>query len=183
MTGKPGTPTPYTPAGLIPEGDYGRVIIRHRDVPDPLPNPKGPPGQLIRAAININRDVLEFEFGHRRISAEAYTQGRIIQKALEIAGGSGQSQWSEGDKVDAASLVELAIARNIDRAMIATQVIDHCRWTLGKRQGPVVITCLREPLSWSDVAAKIGRPGSRGERYASTMFRDGLECLAENPFQ
>lgn len=176
-------PPTFVPDGLLPEGTHGRMDIRHRDVADPMPNSKGPPGQRIRVAGNINRDVLEYEFGFGRISEGAYFQGRILQQALEIKGGSGQSQWMEGDKVDAGSLVAMAIARNIDRATIANQAIAHCLVTLGIKQGPVVIACLRSPMTWPEVAASIGRPGPRGQRYASTMFRDGLEGLAEHPFK
>lgn len=170
---------PFIPDHLPREGHHGRKDLRYREVHDP--NEPLDTRKKIVVAVNINRDVLEFELGHGRITKQAYAQGRLLQTALELRGGSGQSQWSEGDKVDAGSLVALAIARNLDRARMAVSVIEHCHFTLGKRMGAHVVLCLREPRTWPDITALYGEQGERAERYYARLFRDGLECLAEHP--
>ena len=172
--------TLYVPQGLLPEGRHGQSDISHMDMDDPMPDPNRPAGgQKIKAAVNNRRDVLLFEYCNHRISDAAYLQGRILQQALVLRGGSGQSQWMEGDKVDAGSLVALAIARNIDVAKLANETIQHCRNTLGKHQGSHVVLCLRQPMQWQEVCARYGEAGPKAEAFYARLFRDGLEALAD----
>jgi hypothetical protein len=169
--------------GALPaEGEYGRIEIVHADVDNPTWEP-GHPDHLrkVTAAINSRRDVLEWEFGRKQISPAAYLQGRIIQQALEIRGGSGQAQWSEGDRVDAGSLVALAIAKNLDRANAATHVIRHCLRELGRLQGGRLVACLRQPATWETIAQAWGLSGRQAQQQIAWQFRQGLEHLAKNP--
>lgn len=166
---------------LTPEGDYGRVAVAHTLVPDPFPDPKGRPRQRIRVAVNFKRDVLEWEHKRGALSDGAYLQGRLIQQALEFQGGSGQSQWIQGDKVDAGSLVALAIARNLDRAKMAQNVIDHLHRELGRIDAAVIVLSLRQPGTWSELAQRWGRDHDDMRKELAWRFRRGLEHLAQRP--
>jgi hypothetical protein len=167
----------FRPDGLLHQGQHGRAHIVHMRVPDPMPDSKGPPGQQSIAAVNTKRDVLLFEYGRGKISEAAFAQGRLIQAALEIQGGSGASQWAEGDRVDAGSLVAWAIAKGIDRARAATGIIAVVHRELGKIDGAVVILSLRQPGTWSDMARAWGRDDADMRKELSARFRRGLEHL------
>jgi hypothetical protein len=103
----------------------------------------------------------------------------MIQQSLEYQGGSGAAQWNEGDRVDTGSLVAFAIARGIDRARAATQIIDTVHRELGKIDGAVIILSLRQPGSWEDMARKWGNPSHDMRKELASRFRQGLEHLAK----
>jgi hypothetical protein len=173
----------FRPDNLPKQGKHGRTQIVHMRVPDPMPDPKGPPGQQSIAAVNIKRDVLLYEFGRGRISEAAYLQGRLIQQALEYQGGGGGSQWAEGDRVDAGSLVAFAIARGIDRARAAVDIMTTVHRELGKLDAFVVIVALRQPGTWSELAEQWpfhdgGDPHNLRKMIAA-RFRQSLEAMGQ----
>jgi len=166
---------PYIPEGLVSEGSSGHKLIRHRVADDPM---EADSRKKIVVAVNIARDVLETEYGCGRITKSAYSVGLLIQAALEDRGGSGQAQWNEGDRIDAATTADLRIVSMLDKARTSVEIVDRMRMDLGILAGPVIEKALRTPGTWADLAAQFGRKGLRSEQFYAKVFREGLEALA-----
>lgn len=165
----------FVPDGVLPAGDYPTMTILREEVIDPLPHPDAPLRRSV-AARNIRNDILKQELAHNRISREAYNIGREYEEALLILGGSGQSQWLQGDRVDAGRRVELAVVAGMDRASRAVKTIERMDRAMGQFAGPVVRMALRERMTFGQIAVKFGRPDNAEWRnYFARVFRDALD--------
>ena len=148
-------------------------------VDDPIPDKDGRRGRVL-ATVNRRVDILELERSHGRLSARAYTVGRIVQAVFERARGPGAgSQWREGDRVDAVVAQELAIIRSIEGARRAQAYIARIRGAIGRIDANILQAVLGDRKSYADVSALRGRAGPRGAVYFASRFRDALEDLAE----
>jgi hypothetical protein len=147
-------------------------------VEDPIPDSQGRHGRVL-ATVNRRVDILELERSHRRISARAYTVGRIVQAVFERSrGSSASSQWGQGDRVDAEVAKELRIIRSIDNAHRVKEYVDSIRKAVGRIDANILQLVLGDGKTYADVAALRGRDGRQGTGYFAGRFRDALEDLA-----
>lgn len=169
---------PFRPDQLLPPGCYPTMTIVHDRVRDPHPHPDAPLRSIL-VARNIRFDILGTEHAHGRISDAALAVGREIEQALTILGGSGQSQWLQGDRIDPGRRVELAVVAGLDRADAALATMRRVNLTLGHLMGGIVMSVLRDRLTFAQVAARRGKHSQRDGLYIGRLFRDGLEAIAE----
>jgi len=167
----------FRPDQLLPVGRYPTMTIVHDRVRDPHPHPDTPLRSIV-VARNIKSDILGTEHAHGRISDAALAVGREIEQALTILGGSGQSQWLQGDRIDPGRRVELAVVAGLDRADAALATMRRVYRVAGMIMGDTVVDILRARLTFAEVAHKRGEPSTRGTQYVARLFRDGLEAMA-----
>lgn len=149
--------------------------------PNPAYDGQGRP-VLKRDLANVNRrvDILEYEHSHRRISVEAYREGRVAQALFERAGISGGSTWFQGSRVDAEVAKEIAVLRRITDARTIEWKMAELRDALGTVDSTIVRQILGENRKYADVVLPQRRAENRerGISYIAQRFRDALETLA-----
>lgn len=197
------------PPAIAPPGGYddpppsSRRVILTIAVQDPYGNiirdsDGFPHKSRIKAKVNIAGDLLATELAHKRISEEAFAMGRKIEKILRRGQPTGGGQWRQGDRVDAVSAHEHAIACNVDDANAALALRYEIRAAIGLRMGTAVCLVLGNGLSFKGLAKAMAPAGayhkdangkpirqSEGElvrdwtrrqvEYHARLFRDGLE--------
>lgn len=161
-----------TTPGALPAAHAG---IRHGVVPDP-----NNPGKRQRAAINTRVDLLEREYAAARLTEGAYRIGLTMQVALQRVHLSAGGQWMDGGRVDAASTVDIAIARAIDDAAHALAFLKSIRKIVGEHDTKLLAALLGEGLTIEDAIKRFGAPvTTRTISYQLHRFRDALEFVSE----
>jgi len=152
-------------------------------VDDPTPaanrDPSKPP-LPVQATVNRRVDLLETEFGNRRITDAMFRNGRIIQALFEkLAGSVGGSNWTGGDRVDAFTAHELQIISKqltIENARKEIARIERAIGTTGTR---FLRRLLTEGQTFEKEAADRGKGGDRGKAQITAHFRLLLENVTE----
>lgn len=173
----------FPPNGLATANSRQAVHITTGAVQDPL-DPSG----KSRIVVSINRrvDLLEEERAANArdedlgISEGAYRTGRQIQRLFEKGARVGSSSnWSGGDRVNAADVHEEAIGYGImdaaERNRMAAAIVKEVG-QIGFRR---LRALLAEGKTYLQVAEDRGRGGDRGRRWVAESFRSDLEALAD----
>ena len=173
--GQRGEPSPHALKNKNIEVDTAAVL-------NPLFDPNSKKSERVIANVNRRVDILEYEHSHRRISVEAYREGRVVQALFERSGIIGGSTWSAGSRIDAEVAKEIAILRRIADARTIQVQMKMLHDALGKNSIDVVIIrqVLGENRRYADVVLPQRKANNRerGIGYIAQRFRDALETLA-----
>lgn len=171
--GQRGEPTSHARRVKNVEIDTAAVL-------DPTFDAQSKSSQRVIANVNRRVDILEYEHSHRRISVEAYREGRMVQALFERAGISGGSTWFQGSRVDAEVAKEIAVLRRITDARTIEWKMAELRDALGTVDSTIIRQILGENRKYADVVLPQRRAENRerGISYIAQRFRDALETLA-----
>jgi hypothetical protein len=132
----------------------------------------------LRALARI--DLLDRERRARRISEAQYLAGREVELRFRSLGRiAGGGQWLEGDRVDAATAAQQAVALGFERALAANRFLDWMLRRVGIADTRLLLYVLAEGCPLGAAASRLGRHGRRGMRYTADRFRDALGVLAD----
>jgi hypothetical protein len=183
---RPAAPGRYDLRGALPASDAfplprSRRKISVATVSIQVPRPFDGSERGARQVASVNRrvDVLEVELQRGRISEAAFIEGRRLQGILERIQRVGGSNWSGGDRVDAATAHEEAIIRNVEAAQEITDEIKWIRGRLGAFDTQILRWALGDRIGYMGMAAKTGPATERRANYVAQRMRDALESLAE----
>lgn len=173
------TEEPQRPA-LPREGNRasGKIRVKHGAVADPDPAREG---KRQRVAVNMHTDALETEYAYKRISEEAYRAGRVYQAVIEISRGRrvGERGFELGDRSGSPQSREWALLARLQNAQDAVELLAETRSAIGAWGELVLTGVLGEGLTFTQMAAKMGRKGERARAEIARAFREGLEVLAK----
>lgn len=132
------------------------------------------------ARVNARTDLLEAERSRGLISESAYQTGRRLQFAFERMArmGSGSS-FNDGDRVDAASRHEDAIAYGVDDARKLRNLMAGVEKAVGVVGARFLRRVIGDRVSYAACAAARGKSGERAVAQVAAHFRMLLEDLAE----
>lgn len=155
----------------------GKLRVKHAAVADPDPAREG---KRQRVAVNMHTDALETEYAYRRISEEAYRAGRSYQAILEIARGrrTGARGFEPRDCAASPQSREYALLARLQNARDAVELLAEARGAIGAAGVEALTGVLGDGLTFTQMAARMGRSGERARREVARAFREGLEALA-----
>jgi hypothetical protein len=134
----------------------------------------------VLATINRRTDLLELERSKGLISEAAYRTGRTLQLAFEKAGRIGPGgQWTERDRVDAATRHEDVIEHSLEDARRIRALMRRVERAIGVVGARFLRQIIGDRVTYSQYAASRGRAGERGAAQIAAHFRILLENLAD----
>jgi len=159
---RPMTQAPPPPTGFYEPPASAQRRIETIIVDDPMERPRvieTRPGVFetkqpkIAARANTAGDILETYRKRGTITYAEYAVGRLIEDVIAWSNPSAGGQWRDGDRVDAASAHEWAIAQGVDQGNAAVMMSKRLDEAVGPEDRMVLIQVLVGGLSFAELAA------------------------------